>query len=253
MNEPIIGGSAAPSGDANPSGAAAKNFPPRTSLRDFHGGAYPAALQQERENRDFSFLELPFVLGASPDRAGIPIRQITLRQLLVRLNIDCPFMTGRVPEVEDIAEFLWFLSPDFQPGSGDSPNRHSFIKKVAQLPYDEAVKEIDRYLDLVFLDAPPSGGKHKTPIASAAATLIDIFASEYGWSRDVILDSPVPQLYQLLREIELRHKGKDAVFINRLSDKVKAQWQEALSANKSTGGSAAPSGDAKTDEPEASK
>jgi hypothetical protein len=80
------------------------------------------------------------------------------------------------------------------------------------------------------MDAPPSGDSTRPPFTSFVATYIDILATEYGWSRDAVLDLPLAQLYQLVREALPHYAARKRVkiaLINRKSDKVKSNWLNA--------------------------
>src|SRR4051812_28835184 len=70
---------------------------PSNAPPPFPGAEYRAAINQETENRDYAFLDLPREI------CGIPVKQITLRQLLTRFAIGCPFFYGRTPSAEDVA------------------------------------------------------------------------------------------------------------------------------------------------------
>jgi hypothetical protein len=48
-----------------------------------------------------------------------------------------------------------------------------------------------------------------------------VFAAEYGWSADQVLDAPLAQVFQLLRAIRARH-GTDSFW--NPSDRVRGQW-----------------------------
>lgn len=195
---------------------------PASSKPSFPREAYLAAIAKERDNRDFAFFDLPHTI------CGVDVVQMTLRQLMVRFAINCPFVNGRTPEAEDVAAFLWHLSPRFKfPTS--AADRSKFIQEIAlTVPYDRAVREIAEYIDITFMDAPAeSGSGSKVPTASIAAVLIDIFATNYSWSRAEILDTPLAQLYQLLREIEQRRNPK-AIIFNSLSGEIMGAFGRAL-------------------------
>jgi hypothetical protein len=194
---------------------------------------YREAIAAEREARDYAFLELPREI------CGIDVAPFTLDHLVTRLAIGCPFLceasvVDRPDPAGEIASFIWHVSVARQRSLGNAfaeyRARNAFIRQVALVDTADAVVAIHEYLDWTFLDAPPGGGSRKRPpIASIAATLIDLFAGEYGWSRGQVMHCPLEQLYQLIREITVR-KNPKAVLFNRRSDKVRGQYLNSLNA-----------------------
>lgn len=167
---------------------------------------------------------------------GVEIQWMTLRQLSILYAADDPFLLGgRLPVPADVLRFLWVLSPGFIPGTKReaSAARETFIGEVAALnaPFGELCAAIRTYLDLVFMDAPPSsdGDSTKESVVSFQAALINIFATEYHWSPEHIVNSRLTALYQYLRLITLRHDPK-AIAFNRATSKVKGDYLRQLQA-----------------------
>jgi hypothetical protein len=214
------------------------------SLQDDIPG-YREALVVEREARDYAFLALPRQI------CGIDVLPLTLRHLVTRFMINCPFLCERTvldrPDpVGEIGAFIWHVSEARQRTRFSvlsefhaRERQHAILAPVA---LEHALKEIDEYLDWTFLDAPPSGdGKTETrpSVTSVAATLIDLFASNYGWWRDQVLDAPLVELHQLLREIILRNDPK-ALLPNRRSGKVRGDFLNAVNAAAAAAAAVAP-------------
>jgi hypothetical protein len=204
------------------------------TLEEFPG--YCDALRQEREARDYAFLDLPRSI------CGIDVAPLTVRQLLARLALRCPFVADLPAEVimqfpdpaGEIGAFIWHVSIARARCLGrplaEYRARQAFCKHLAFVSGEDAIAGIKDYLKITFLDAPGSGGKTYIPTASIAATLVDIFATDYGWNDDRILDSALVKLYQLLRERSLRLNPK-AVLHNRLSDKVRGEYLKVANAH----------------------
>lgn len=186
----------------------------------FPAAEYAAAIEEERQNRDFAFLGIPH------DLCGIEVVDMTLRQLLVRMNIGCPIINGEAPGPEDIASFLWHLSPHFA-AAGHGEARADFVRKLAAIPYDEMRDAIAGYLDYTFLDAPGGSAGNRIARTSIAATLIDIMGDSYGWTDEKTLDTALVRIYQLIREI-LQRKNPKALLSNRKSDRVMTAFTRAL-------------------------
>lgn len=178
--------------------------------------AMAAAQAEEEELRDLAFIPVDL------DICGVPVRQLTARHLLLCIYVRSPFFFSRDDlGPEHVAQFLWIVSPQFDPLDGLA--RSAFIKNIAtSVQFAEAVPAIDDYLDQALMDRPPSGAARGASITSFIASLVDEFASEYGWTIDEILDRPLAALYQLLRRMERRRDPK-AVTFNRLSDRARRE------------------------------
>jgi hypothetical protein len=185
---------------------------------------YAKALALEEELRGFAFLDLPQAV------CGVPLKAPTLRQAIALINIRSPFFVGGRKGGADVAAFLWFLSPGYNPA--DRPARAKFLHRIARKRLGTCIRQIDRFLDDVMLDAPPTQeGPRTTPFVNFAARLVETFAVEYGWSESAVLDLPLPRLFQYLRLIELRRNPKTK-FINRRSSKVRGNWFRKFAMRK---------------------
>jgi hypothetical protein len=204
------------------------------TLEEFPG--YREALRQERDARDYAFLDLPRSI------CGIEVGPLTVRQLLARLALRCPFiarlpaeMIMQLPDpAGELAAFIWHVSIARSRCHGNAFAEYralqSFYAHMARVSAEDAAAGIQEYIKITFLDAPGSGGKSYVPTASIAATLVDIFAAEYGWDEHRILESALVKLYQLLRERAVRLNPKVTLF-NRLSDKVRGEYMKAANAH----------------------
>lgn len=224
---------------------------------NFPSAAFDAAVAQETRERDLVFVDLP------DDIFGIPVVPLTLCQALILISIGSPFLCGGKAELEDIAQFLWYLSPDFEPQSARNPPRRSLWRRLwrrAQTPRQKLLIQIAlfpqsllsngirQYIDLIFAEAPGASSSQplngstsqppdsttqpeaaSVPLTSFASDYIDRFGAEYSWSKEQILDLPLAQIFALLRNMEIRHAayyGKKAPLINYRSDKVLAAHME---------------------------
>lgn len=196
---------------------------------------YREAVVEETEARDYAFLGLPREI------CGLRVNQMTLRQFLVRVMIDCPFICRtREAEREDAIEFLWFLSPEFKAAPEGTRRetagylwwkkellslRDKFVRGIINIPHHELVAGIDDYLAWTFMDAP--GATENRPYisyTSFVATYIDILMSEYGsMNADDVLDTALVQMYQLIRE-RLKRLNPKAILFNSRSDKVRGDF-----------------------------
>lgn len=176
------------------------------------------AQAREEELRDFAMAGVNVVL------AGVHVRQMTLRHLLILLAAKNAFLCGGPVRVADVALFLWVLSPEF---SIERKARVAFLERIVRrVRFEKAVRAIDKYVDEALIDRPTGASRNETaPMASFVATVIHEVASSHGWGRDEILDSPIAELYQYLRLIirdDYLAKGlRPPPVFNRLSDKVR--------------------------------
>jgi hypothetical protein len=158
--------------------------------------------------------DLPF-LSALEKIRGISVRQLTPRMCGLLLFARSTFMyKGAVRGVDDVARFLWIVSPDYKP---DQKAADRFMRK---LPLIAATREgklypvfraferaIDRYVDRAFIDQPAMCANSATvfPVAYQAA-IVHPIARAYHWDEERILDTPIARLYQFLKLIQ-RERG----------------------------------------------
>lgn len=188
------------------------------SLEDIIPG-YKEALACEREKRDAAFL------GAVEPIAGVAVAPLTLARLNLLILSGNAFAIGGPISPAHAAHFLWIAREGFTPG--DPTGKLQFFRRVARLPVIDVYEGISRCLRDAFFDldeAAPAGSR-PAPIASWVACLVDRIASEYGWSRREIMDTPIVELSQYLRCIERRHGG---TLLNPTSDGVKFAWLESI-------------------------
>jgi hypothetical protein len=210
---------------------------------------YREAVAAEREARDYAFLELPREI------CGIDAAPLTLYRLVTRFAIGCPFLgesnvMERPDPAGEIASFIWHVSVARSRTLGrplaEYHARNALVEHLASIETSESVVAIHDYLNWMLLDAPPpSDGPSRAPVASIAAGIIDVFGSQYSWSRYEVMHAPIEQLFQLIREITVRNNPK-AALPNRRSGKVIGRYLDSLNAAAS---SAAPTaeGDTKAD------
>lgn len=182
---------------------------------------YAEAQKQEREARDLAFCDWPVPL------CGLSVRQFTLTHLLILGNCDNAFVSGGVPEAEDVAFFLWVVSPDYVPN--DVRIRNRFLKRVARkVKFFAAIAEINDYLKDAFQDSPQGTGVQSKAYTSFAATYCDLFAHEYGWDDALTMRKPIARLFQLYRRIQKRTNPKAVLFNS--SDAVIGKYLQAQGA-----------------------
>ena len=151
-----------------------------------------------------SWRELAF-LSTIETLCGVQVRQLSLRMFAELCRARSPFLCGGSIGGEDVVLFLWRLSPGFD--RLDADRRARFVESVHPLAYERdrfhrSVRSIKRFVNRMLVDKPPSsGGSNSISDVSFVGAFVHEFASAYGWDEDQILDKPLPQLFQLLRQI----------------------------------------------------
>jgi hypothetical protein len=182
-------------------------------LSPFPTAEYEAAVKREQEIRDIAFLPIPESI------CGFDVVALTPERYLLLDISGSAFLHGCDPMPEDIAQFLWIVSPKF---STDLKERDAFIVSTRGVNYSQAVSEIRNYIDDARQDSPASSTRTGPPFASLLSGIVDAIASEYGWSEQAILALPLKRLFQYIRRIQMRRDGRTS-FISA-SDKITNDW-----------------------------
>jgi hypothetical protein len=220
--------------------------------------ALERAYRLEESYREFTYLDAPEFI------CGVEVRPLTLQMYLQLCAARSPFLVGgRYPFIQDVAVFLFRLSPAYdQAGAAKaeartkvstaarlsrreliriarenglishsrsfvirhsslvillqkhtesiaqnafSQVRREFIDRIITLPFRPAVRAINRFLFRMLLDRPPVGKNKNASIdpsdTSAGGDMIHMLAAAYGWQRAAILQLPMPEVFQSLRNI----------------------------------------------------
>ncbi len=164
--------------------------------------AYDAAIAEEAEDRSLAFL------CETESVCGIKVKPLTLR-LLERLKVvRSPFIVGGSVNYVHVAQFLWIVSVDFSP---DKEKRDGWILARQSLVIQDAIREIDEYLDRAFLDERVYGKKSRPMVATSART--------------EIMDYPLAVLFQLMKAKDIQDGNPTC---NKRSDKVTSDYLAAL-------------------------
>lgn len=133
----------------------------------------------------------------------MPVRDMTLRHYFTLHGINSPFITGEDYLPEDIAIFLWVLSPEYVPCQ---LAKKEFFKKAIKVKLLEAISQISEYMERTFADAEANNENEKpSKYACFLAYQIDLLAHEYSWTIDYILELPLRQIFQLNSAIGQRY------------------------------------------------
>jgi hypothetical protein len=171
------------------------------------------AIEKEQHVRDTSFLELPESV------CGFDVKPLTLRHVLTLGAVGSPFMRGGHPMPHDIGAFLIVVA-DWK-----GFKRWCCLRKLGRVAFRDAVESVDSFVKESFQDAPASGAAESVSYYSFAASIVDVFGREYGWSEAETLDVPLKRLFQYLKAIARRNG--ETVFFNP-SDRVRGQWMDTV-------------------------
>ncbi len=192
------------------------------SLIDYNAiPGYAEAVKAEQANRDLAYLK------DCPPICGVAVRHMNARHWILLAGCGNKFITGGRPAIEDVAMFLWFLSPAY---SVTPEDRDVFVAAIChRLVLMEAVGPIREYLDRTFQDCAQGGAGDSKYYTAPIASTVDLLAREYGWTDEHILEMPLARLFQQLRRIEMRYDRKKPQF-NR-SDKLVSDWLARQGSN----------------------
>ena len=211
---------------------------------------YVAAVTQERLVRDAAFL------GINESVSGFEVVPLTLRRFLALRIARNPLLFQQTPSPDELTAFLWYLSPQSSPH--DTTGRRSFKRRCRKLFYpprylallntrrsrarferkrqarlEVAAKIIDaakEYVAEALQDQPPITvsriGVYEPEYYSDAAAFCALFARDFGWSQEAVLDLPMKCIFQYLNE-RAAFNGSTRPPCNP-SDSIKARFYRDL-------------------------
>jgi hypothetical protein len=183
------------------------------------------AVLKERKNRLLAFFEV------SQTVCGFEVMPLTLWRLgLLELH-NSPFLSYRVPTPQELMDFLWVMSPEFERRKWWSRAwlRFVFIRrcratwepslrkrwwerksawKKSELKKLENASQITEAIckitSQVFQDSPRGGGSGGKSYYHGLIALTSLLASRYSWNERDILSLPVARAFQYARECQER-------------------------------------------------
>ena len=136
---------------------------------------------------------------------GIQIKNMSLYHLMLLDGLESPFLKKKTTANDiDICLFLWVVSADY---CENAKKQKQFFKKVVKITNIEAINFIHEYLDKTFSESETMnlGDKGQTYFLSY---FVDLFAREYSWDLDKILNLPLRIAFQLVTAINERNAKK---------------------------------------------
>jgi hypothetical protein len=178
---------------------------------------FQKARAEERLNRMLAYLPM------APSLCGLPVVPITPRHRLELEAAGNAFFSNKRPLRGDVLDFLWRLNHCFRRVNGEMPNLRGNTPRPSSLAcrlmrwrmrrvvtsrkfdLDAAASEIKGRIAVAYQDQAGSAesGEFRSEL-KADRFWLDGFEAFYcgnwGWSYDVMLDTPIALLFQLYRE-----------------------------------------------------
>jgi hypothetical protein len=215
---------------------------------------YLDAVLREQFTRDVAFLGLPASV------AGFDLVPLTLRHYLILRATRNPLLWGGLPTPNQLFNFLWLLSPQYD-GGGETRAKRRFERRCQrrffpprylallncrwarawhmvrhrrrQIQAATIITEVRAWMDETMQDRPPRMKERPfdADYYSDAAFFCAHFGRAYGWAPDITLNMPMRVLFQFCNEIKHQNlvPGKSVPLCNP-SDRVKANWLKNLRA-----------------------
>ncbi len=173
------------------------------------------AIDAEQHVRDTSFLDLKESVG------GFDVEPLTLRHVLLLGAVGSPFVRGGFPTATDIGVFMCIV------GDWRGVKKFFNLQKLGKKNLRAISEDIIRYTEESFQDSPATSGVNGVSYYSFAASIVDLFGREYGWTERETLNVPLKRLFQYIRAISSRNG--ETMFFNP-SDKVRGNWLKMVNS-----------------------
>lgn len=129
----------------------------------------------------------------------------------VRLALaQSPFLVGgREPDWSDVENFVWCVSPLYDPQSGWNKFRHwmRYYRLTRRLKLKELVSAIDEYLYEAWQDSPPQSvvtGVLSKDVYCPVVSLMSELCPAFNLTPALLMKTPYKQLFQLGKRISAR-------------------------------------------------
>lgn len=159
-------------------------------------------------------LRLESLLGAESTVFGVRLRQVTIADILQLQYVENKLLSQESPPDEsDYCHFFWLLKAPSEKRSQKQLFNLILKHIFSEDKSGESVLylEVNTFLNIAFNDLPPtSKNLDKSYQANPnvwIAGIIDTIASQYGWSYDEIVNSPLARILHLHQYILKRLIG----------------------------------------------
>lgn len=128
-----------------------------------------------------------------------------------------------------VLRFLWVMSPEFSP---EPMKATEFLLDHIQDELDGVEETINEIFEHSFRFAPKANSKKKSSgMTDWISSLIDLFASEYGWTDEKIITTPVDRLFLYLQKIQVRKSDKPITFSTE-ADRLRQEFMDIVNQEK---------------------
>lgn len=147
--------------------------------------------------------------GVELDICGVPILPMTPKMFIDLDGAGNAFFSPRGTTITagDCAALLWRCSPCY---AQDPQLRTFFNGHLSVLPYVDVVDGITAYVERSWSGMPLWPGKttKERSLGQWPSRLVHLFAKEYGWQEEYILNLPLRRLWQYANRILEEHDPK---------------------------------------------
>jgi len=171
---------------------------------------------------------LDALLGAETDLGGILVRPIKARDVLEMEYANNNLFCSSTADSSDYAHFFWTLKP-----KRINANQRKYVRDaIILLEYNDQLKRnVKTFIDSQFYDLPRYGRNEAPNDFSSTVWLtpvLDVFAEQYGWTLDYILDQNVAVLFQMMQYIMERKTGGKRGISNPITQRAKSIEMQRL-------------------------
>lgn len=178
--------------------------------------ALQRARVRELRTRENSLLDLPY------DICGMKIRTMTVLDYVLLDRNACPFIRRLEPSLDDLAFFIWALSPQFLKWTERTGWRRwlPFLERLDAFFHGRKVKRLFgknmpassepavvaafEYIGVMFYDSPPALVGGGQSCLSYLTGWFDEVQSQYHFPSDLVWKMGLPELFQRLKAIRQR-------------------------------------------------
>lgn len=144
--------------------------------------------------------------GLTEDICGVEVMPLTPWHFVRLAAARSPFVCGgRDPSRQDVDNFLWAISPLYDPKSRWKKFRHwlRYFKATKNLTLAELIAGIDEFMDEAWMDSPPRPDTRMKSKAFYApvVSMIRVLCPEYNLTPEMVMHTPYKQLFQLYKPI----------------------------------------------------
>jgi hypothetical protein len=180
------------------------------------------AERKDAEQKGKAFLPLPYLIE---DLGEFEVVPLTLRKYAM---ISLPGFWEKDNGRLSVLRFLWILSPEFEPSKKKAQEFLDAHRFTDLSGYDEQIRA---FIGRAFELAPQKNKDKPGKVQEWLSHFVDIFAKEYGWTDDQILDAPMARLWLYLRRIRDR-SSKTKISFCEEADRLRQQFMDEVNNSR---------------------